>query len=50
MVKNPINPEVNLWVGAIERFADAGLTKLAAIHRGFSLTITPSTEIFHNGS
>ncbi|MEC8617561.1 MAG: bifunctional 3-deoxy-7-phosphoheptulonate synthase/chorismate mutase type II [Bacteroidota bacterium] len=35
MIKNPINPEVNLWVGAIERFADAGLTKLAAIHRGF---------------
>ena len=35
MVKNPINPEVNLWVGAIERFADAGLTKLGAIHRGF---------------
>ena len=35
MIKNPLNPEVNLWVGAIERFADAGLTKLAAIHRGF---------------
>ena len=35
MIKNPINPEVNLWVGAIERFADAGMTKLAAIHRGF---------------
>jgi chorismate mutase len=35
MIKNPINPEVNLWVGAIERFYDAGLTKLAAIHRGF---------------
>lgn len=35
MIKNPINPEVNLWLGAIERFYDAGLTKLAAIHRGF---------------
>ncbi|MBF37260.1 MAG: 3-deoxy-7-phosphoheptulonate synthase [Crocinitomicaceae bacterium] len=35
MIKNPLNPEVNLWVGAIERLADAGLTKLAAIHRGF---------------
>ena len=35
MIKNPLNPEVNLWVGALERFADAGLTKLAAIHRGF---------------
>ena len=35
MIKNPLNPEVNLWIGAIERLADAGLTKLAAIHRGF---------------
>jgi chorismate mutase len=36
MVKNPINPDLELWVGAIERFANVGLTKLAAIHRGFS--------------
>lgn len=35
MVKNPINP-VELWVGAIERFANVGLTKLTTIHRGFS--------------
>jgi chorismate mutase len=35
MVKNPINPDVQLWVGALERFYKAGVTKLAAIHRGF---------------
>ena len=35
-VKNPINPDTQLWVGAIERLADAGITRLAAIHRGFS--------------
>ena len=36
MVKNPVNPDVDLWVGAIERFEAAGLTEVAAIHRGFS--------------
>ena len=35
LIKNPINPDLNLWVGAIERFYDSGLSKLAAIHRGF---------------
>lgn len=36
LVKNPVNPDLELWIGAIERFANVGLTKLAAIHRGFS--------------
>jgi len=36
MVKNPINPDVDLWCGAIERLASAGITRIAAIHRGFS--------------
>ena len=36
MVKNPINPDVELWIGAFERLNSAGITKLAAIHRGFS--------------
>jgi chorismate mutase len=36
MVKNPINPDLELWIGALERLNKAGLTKLAAIHRGFS--------------
>ena len=35
MVKNPINPEVNLWIGAIERLLDNGIYNIAAIHRGF---------------
>jgi len=36
LVKNPINPDLNLWIGAFERLYQAGITKLAAIHRGFS--------------
>lgn len=36
MVKNPVNPDVGLWVGAIERMAKAGSDKLVAIHRGFT--------------
>jgi len=36
MVKNPINPDVELWIGAFERLSRAGITKMAAIHRGFS--------------
>jgi chorismate mutase len=36
MIKNPINPDLQLWIGAIERMLEAGLTKIAAIHRGFS--------------
>lgn len=36
LVKNPINPDLNLWIGALERFNNAGIEKLGAIHRGFS--------------
>jgi len=36
MVKNPVNPDIQLWIGALERINNAGITKLAAIHRGFS--------------
>ena len=35
-VKNPVNPDLELWVGALERINQAGITRLAAIHRGFS--------------
>jgi len=35
-VKNPINPDLQLWIGALERLNNAGVKKLAAIHRGFS--------------
>lgn len=34
-VKNPIYPDIQLWLGALERINYAGITKLAAIHRGF---------------
>lgn len=36
MIKNPINPDLELWLGAIERIQKAGITRIAAIHRGFS--------------
>lgn len=36
LIKNPINPDLELWIGAIERFNAAGLNKIGAIHRGFS--------------
>jgi len=36
MVKNPVNPDLKLWIGAIERIYNAGIRKIAAIHRGFS--------------
>ncbi len=35
MIKNPIHADVQLWLGAIERISNSGITKLAAIHRGF---------------
>ena len=36
MVKNPVNPDLKLWVGGIERLYKAGVKKVIAIHRGFS--------------
>lgn len=36
LVKNPVNPDVELWLGAIERLEAAGLTNIGVIHRGFS--------------
>jgi len=36
MIKNPINPDIELWVGAVERIAKSGINKIALIHRGFS--------------
>ena len=35
-VKNPVNPDLELWIGALERLNGAGIKKLGAIHRGFS--------------
>lgn len=36
MVKNPVNPDLELWIGAMERINQAGIKRIAAIHRGFS--------------
>lgn len=45
LVKNPINPDLALWGGAVERFARVGIDKIGAIHRGFSNT---SEKIYRN--
>ncbi len=36
LVKNPVNPDLSLWLGAVERLHSAGIKKLGVIHRGFS--------------
>ena len=36
LVKNPVNPDLPLWLGAVERFQTAGISQLGVIHRGFS--------------
>lgn len=36
LVKNPVNPDLDLWIGAMERIANAGIKQIGAIHRGFS--------------
>lgn len=38
LVKNPVNPDIDLWLGALERLNQAGVKKLGVIHRGFSTT------------
>jgi chorismate mutase len=50
LVKNPVNPDLELWIGAIERLYNVGLRKLGAIHRGFSSydkTIYRNTPQWH---
>lgn len=36
LVKNPVNPDLDLWIGAMQRIYNAGIRKIGAIHRGFS--------------
>lgn len=36
LVKNPVNPDIELWIGAMERIYNAGIRRIGAIHRGFS--------------
>lgn len=45
LIKNPVNPDLELWVGAIERLYNAGIKKLGVIHRGFS---TNDKTIYRN--
>jgi len=45
LVKNPINPDLNLWMGAIKRFQNAGIKNVIAIHRGFSVE---NENVFRN--
>ncbi len=45
MVKNPTNPDLELWIGAIERVQASGIKQIAAVHRGFS---TYGKSIFRN--
>ena len=44
-IKNPVNPDLDLWIGAIERIYNAGIRRIAAIHRGFS---TYDKKIYRN--
>ena len=44
-IKNPVNPDLDLWIGAIERIHNAGIRRIAAIHRGFS---TFDKKIYRN--
>ena len=37
LVKNPVNPDINLWIGAMKRFQNAGIKNVMAVHRGFSI-------------
>ncbi len=36
LIKNPINPDLSLWIGAVERFYQAGIRNIGVIHRGFA--------------
>lgn len=39
MIKNPMNPDLGLWIGAVERVRRAGIKRVVAVHRGFSTHI-----------
>jgi chorismate mutase len=36
LIKNPVNPDLDLWIGAVERVYNAGIRRMGVIHRGFS--------------
>lgn len=45
LVKNPVNPDIELWVGALQRLYNAGFHRLGAIHRGFTVY---GTHLYRN--
>jgi chorismate mutase len=45
LIKNPVNPDLDLWIGAVERIYNAGIRRIGAIHRGFS---TFDKKIYRN--
>lgn len=45
LIKNPVNPDVDLWIGAIQRIYKAGIRRIGAIHRGFS---TADKKVYRN--
>ncbi len=45
LIKNPVNPDLDLWIGAIERIYNAGIRRIGVIHRGFS---TSGKKIYRN--
>lgn len=45
LIKNPVNPDLELWIGAIERLYNAGIKKIGVIHRGFS---TNDKSVYRN--
>lgn len=42
LVKNPVSPDINLWIGALQRIYTSGVRRLGAVHRGFTEYYTPS--------
>ncbi|GAK88654.1 2-keto-3-deoxy-D-arabino-heptulosonate-7-phosphate synthase I beta [Nonlabens ulvanivorans] len=49
LVKNPVNPDLSLWLGAVERLQAQGIKNLGVIHRGFLPIEKQTTEIILNG-
>ena len=50
LVKNPLHPELSLWMGALERLNKVGIDQLAAIHRGFYTLEQSALEMNLNGN
>jgi len=48
LVKNPVCPDMHLWLGAIERVREAGITDVTAVHRGFAMYHTVARKNYRN--